>query len=96
MLDWQDPVLTDNLIKVFLLTFVTFVLAFALTPVLTHYLYKYKAWKKKTTDTTMDGRKAIVVGKLRSKQDTKVPRMGGLIVWVPTLIVAIVFFLLAH
>jgi phospho-N-acetylmuramoyl-pentapeptide-transferase len=71
-----------NLLKVFVPAFLAFVIGIGFTPVLTHYLYKYKAWKKKPGKVALDGETAVEFAKLRPEEaETRTPRMGGVIIW---------------
>lgn len=74
------------IIKIFILTAVSFLFAMALTPLLTHFLYKYKLGKhiRDTGDTP------IYSELHRSKAGT--PTMGGIIVWLTTLVIALFFY----
>lgn len=61
----------------------------ALTPILTHYLYKYKLGKQiRTSD------QAPVYSKLHAKK-SGTPTMGGILIWFTTLMLALFFFYLA-
>jgi len=77
------------IIKILLLTTLAFVFAIAWTPLLTHFLYKYKLGKQ----IRDDGSTPIFSQLHASKSGT--PIMGGLLIWVTTLILSIVFFYLA-
>lgn len=80
-----------------LIPFVTsFAVGILLTPVLTHYLYKHKVWKKKGGKTAMDGRTAENFNKLHEARELHTPRMGGIVIWGSVLITASVFALLAY
>ena len=75
--------------KIFLLTTLAFLLAFAITPIVTHFLYKHKLGK-----TIRDSTLAPVFSKLhRAKSGT--PTMGGIIIWVAGLFLALLFFYIA-
>ncbi|MFZ6036010.1 MAG: phospho-N-acetylmuramoyl-pentapeptide-transferase [Patescibacteria group bacterium] len=79
-----------DIIKIFLLTTIAFVATISWTPLLTHFLYKFKLGKKiRHTDETP------VYSQLhQSKAGT--PTMGGLLIWVTTLGMALFFFLIAN
>src|SRR3989344_423872 len=85
-----------DLLKVFLPSITAFWIGIVLTPLLTHYLYHYKAWKKKNGKIALDGTEAIEFGKLRQDIETKTPRMGGIIIWASVLITTGVMWALAH
>lgn len=76
------------IIKVFLLTTVTFLAAFAWTPLLTHFLYKYKLGKK-----IRDNASAPIMAKLHAHK-AGTPTMGGLLIWGTVLLVAVTIWLL--
>lgn len=77
-------------IKIFFLTFLAFIVAIGWTPLLTHFLYKYKLGKQiRTSD------KAPIYSGLHQKK-SGTPVMGGALVWVTTLILAVVFYFLSQ
>jgi phospho-N-acetylmuramoyl-pentapeptide-transferase len=73
-----------NVMKVLFTGFLAFVIAFALTPLMTHFLYKYKIGVKiKTNDVS--GEKLTFVSEMH-KHKGGTPIMGGVLVWVTILI----------
>ncbi len=70
-----------DLLKVFIPAFIAFIAGIGLTPLLSHYLYQYKVWKKAPGKTAMDGAVAVEFGKLRGEAETRTPRMGGILIW---------------
>lgn len=85
------PQITDELVKVFALSVIAFVIAMALTPVYTYVAYKYKFWKKpRTTSTT--GELLKVFSKLHaSKLKRNIPTMAGIIAIVSIVVVTLIF-----
>ncbi len=74
-----------NVIKVFFLTTLSFLAAIAWTPLLTNFLYRHKLGKK-----IRDARSAPVFSKMhRDKSGT--PTMGGILIWVTVLVLALLF-----
>ena len=75
-----DQVIFYNILAPILLqAFFGFVLAMLLTPIYTHFAYKYKAWKQIRTTTTT-GEKAVVLAKLHAnKHKRHIPTMAGVI-----------------
>ncbi|MBX2866874.1 hypothetical protein KTR10_02890 [Candidatus Kaiserbacteria bacterium] len=70
-----------SIIKVFIPTILAFVIGIVITPIITHFLYKHKVWKKQGGKTTLDGKEATEFGKLHPEDlETKTPRMGGLVI----------------
>ncbi len=87
--------ITINVIKIFVLGAVSFILAFWLTPILTHYLYKYKLWRKEIRTKSIDNKELFFFKKFHSEKEVHVPRFGGLLIWTSVLILAVLFFLLS-
>src|SRR3989344_4441798 len=73
-------------IKIFLLAAAAFLLAFFITPLLTHFLYKYRLGK-----TIRSASEAPVVSGLH-KGKSGTPTMGGILVWITVLFLAVVLF----
>lgn len=85
------PQLTDELVKVFALSVLAFLLAMVLTPVYTFIAYKYKFWKKpRTTSTT--GELLQVFSKLhKSKLSRHIPTMAGMITIISIATITLIF-----
>lgn len=81
-------VTVPNLVRVFSLTAVSFLLAMLWTPVLAHFLYKYQITKKLRTKS-WDGEPAKVFRKLHRKKEGT-PTMGGLLIWLTAAVVTLV------
>lgn len=81
------PIIAD-ILKVLMTGFLAFLLAFILTPLMTHFLYKYKIGIK-IKETGVSGDKLKFVSALHKKK-AGTPTMGGLLVWfsVATLVLA--------
>lgn len=70
-----------DIVKVFTPATLAFFIGIAITPILTHYLYKYKAWKK-TPGKIATGKDATpIFNELHKEKDTGTPRMGGIVIW---------------
>ncbi len=76
-----------EVIKILIIATFSFIVAFILTPVLTHYLYKYKMGKQ----IRKDG--APIFYELH-KEKAGTPTMGGIIIWLTVLIVSLLFYFL--
>src|SRR3989344_5484122 len=77
------------IIKIFILSTLAFTLAFLLTPVLTHFLYKYRLGKG-----IRDMAVAPVFAALHQKK-AGTPTMGGILIWLTALILILFFFYLS-
>jgi phospho-N-acetylmuramoyl-pentapeptide-transferase len=81
-----------NLVKISIPTAFAFFLALFLTPIATHFFYKYKMWKK----YSRNGDKIDDFKKIHNEQDElKTPRTGGIIIWVSVLLTALFFYFLS-
>ena len=73
-----------------------FVIGIALTPLVTHFLYKHKVWKKAGGKIAINGTAAKVFNKLKGKDEHKTPRMGGIVIWGSVLITLFLTYFLSH
>jgi len=74
---------------------IAFVVGMLITPLITHFMYKYEWWKKKSVSMSVDGKAAPLTQKLHNDEARKTPRMGGLVVWKSVFIVTLVLWLLS-
>jgi len=86
---------TFQVIRLFLASALSAVLAFFLVSPLIKLLYKKKFWKKRAREKTITGEKAEVFYSLHKNNETSVPRGGGVIIWLTTLIIISLFLALA-
>lgn len=80
--------ITETLIKIFSLSMVGFLFAFAITPLVTNILYRYRLGKQ----IRNDGTTPLYTNLHKGKAGT--PTMGGVIVWGTVVIIATVFWFL--
>jgi len=78
-----------QLLRIFILTTVSFGLAILLTPILVKFLEKHKVGKQIRTEGA-----PIFASFHKKKEGT--PTMGGILIWLTTLIIALVLFLLSQ
>ena len=74
-------------------TTIAFAIGIFLTPVLTHYLFKFKVWKKQGGKTAMGGHIATEFNRLKGDGEVKTPRMGGIIIWLSVILTLTAFYL---
>ena len=84
-----------DIVKIFTASSAAFIVGMLITPAVTHYLYKYKAWKKKNVAIATDGRSAEISGRLHNDEGKKTPRMGGIVVWGSAFITIILIYLIS-
>lgn len=68
-----------------------FVIGIALAPVVAHYLYKHRAWKKKAGkgNGMGDGNGTPLFDALHKEREVSTPRMGGIVVWASVIATAL-------
>ena len=74
-----------DLVKMFWLAVVAFVISIVLTPIWTNFLYKNKLGKR-----IRDSKDAPIMAKLHEKK-AGTPTMGGVLVWVTTAVLTLLF-----
>ena len=82
-----------NLLKIIIPTALAFLIGILITPIATHFFYKYKMWKKysRNGDTT-----ASDFHKIHNEQEElKTPRVGGIIIWASVILVAFLYYLVS-
>lgn len=88
--------MVSDIIKVLVPATASFSVGILLAPLLSHYLYKYRVWKKTPGKTALDGSAAVEFAKLRSETETSTPRMGGVLIWASVTLVTLAVWLLAR
>lgn len=85
-----------DLIKVLLPAILAFVIGIAITPVVTHYLYKHRVWKKKPGKQALDGSTAEEFNRLHGQNELHTPRMGGIVIWASAALTILLVWLVAQ
>ncbi|MFA6493363.1 MAG: phospho-N-acetylmuramoyl-pentapeptide-transferase [Patescibacteria group bacterium] len=85
----QIQIYLPNLAKVFWLMAISFIIAIIWTPIFTDFLYRNR-FGKKIRKTGFDEQKAPIFYSLH-KHKENVPTMGGLVIWVTTAVITILF-----
>lgn len=67
-----------DLIKVFIPAILSFGIGIGITPILCHYLYTHRMWKKRAGK----GDETPLFNKLHEVRETGTPRMGGIVIWL--------------
>lgn len=95
MIYYISPETTIDILKIFILGTLSFVLSFISIPILLKFLYKKKLWRKKVRDKAIDGKELHFFKKFHAKGETQTPRFGGLLIWIVPVFLAILFLLLS-
>ena len=79
-----------NLVKIFLPTAFAFFLGIILTPVATHFFYKYKMWKKhsRSCECTTEFKDIH-----NEESELNTPRVGGIIIWASVVLVTMISYI---
>ena len=78
--------MSSTLVSVLLPALTTFFVGILITPVITHFLYKHKVWKKTGGKKAIGGHDATEFNRLKGDTETHTPRMGGIVIWGSVLI----------
>ena len=84
-----------NVVKVLLTSAMATIIAVIWSPFLINFLYKHKLWKKEARAKAISGEDAVVFNSLHKERETKVPRMGGLLIFGTTVFVVFLFYILS-
>lgn len=84
-----------DLLKVFTPTVFAFFIGIFITPIATHFFYKYKMWKKKVRSVDVASLEFKKVHAQKEATEISVPCVGGVIIWVSVLITTFTFYILS-
>lgn len=84
-----------NLLTILLPSVITFVIGIFISFPIHRWLIKNEIWKKKNVTKSIDGKDAPISAMLHNDEKVKVPRMGGLIIWISVLVTASIFYALS-
>lgn len=87
--------MAGNAIKVFGLLAASFAAALLWTPVLTRWMYRRRLWRRDVRTRSPDGTATPLFAALHKDRETRVPRMGGILIWATTLGIAAIVWLVA-
>lgn len=76
-------------------TTISFFLGILITPIATHYFYKHQMWKKKIRAEDASSLEFKSLNEKKGKEETSVPCVGGIIIWVTVLLTTLLFFILS-
>lgn len=81
-----------NALKILLPAAISFLVGIILTPIATHYFYKYKMWRRVSRlENVPQGEFAKINDGI---SETSTPRVGGTIVWISVIITIFIFWLI--
>ena len=87
---------TFNVIRLLMLSAISAGISFIWAPYLIKLLRRIKFWKKKARTRTITNEEAKVFHSLHKDNETKVPRGGGILIWLSVLTMILLFFALSY
>jgi phospho-N-acetylmuramoyl-pentapeptide-transferase len=79
-----------NVLKIFIPATVSFIIGLALTPIATHYFYKYRMWRRVSRNNNLP--KDGGFHKIHDHAaEVSTPRTGGMIIWISVIITIFIF-----
>jgi phospho-N-acetylmuramoyl-pentapeptide-transferase len=87
----EEAFFYTSLLRIFLLSSVSFLVTFLAVPFWTNFLYRYEFWKK-AKEETIYGTKATVFQSLHAEKHKRhIPTMAGILFWVTVALVTVIF-----
>lgn len=78
--------MSSILLSVLIPGLISFTIGIFITPIVTYFLYKHKIWKKTGGKKAIGGHEAVEFNRLKGEEETKTPRMGGIVIWASVLL----------
>jgi len=76
-----------NAIKIFLPSVISFIIGILITPLATHYFYKYKMWKRVSRNNNIPEKEVNGFSKIHDcDAEVSTPRTGGMIIWISVIL----------
>ena len=83
-----------NALKIFLPAIISFIIGILLTPLATHYFYKYKMWRRSSRIDNISNKENGFASIHDDKSETSTPRTGGMIIWISVILtLGVVWFI---
>jgi len=80
------------MVKIFLPMMTALLIGLFITPLATHFFYKYKMWRKSSrSEVTCKDFQKIHNG----EEELRTPRVGGIIIWVSIILSTLIFYLIS-
>ena len=84
-----------DIAKVFIPSAAAFFIGISFSPLLTHYLYKYKMWKKKAGKKAIGGGDTPIFDRMHKNKEVGTPKMGGIVIWASVLFTIFIVWLIS-
>lgn len=84
-----------NALKIFLPSVISFIVGLLLTPIATHYFYKYKMWRRSSRNENISPTNGFA--KIHDdKAEISTPRTGGMIIWISVIVTVAIMWLVDY
>ncbi|MCX6754824.1 MAG: hypothetical protein NTU81_03295 [Candidatus Nomurabacteria bacterium] len=84
-----------NALKIFLPAIVSFIVGIILTPLATHYFYKYKMWRHTSRSKNIATSEIGGFAKIHDdKAEISTPRTGGMIIWISVILTIAIIWII--
>lgn len=84
-----------DVVKILLPAIMAFLVGIAIAPYITDFLYKKEMWRRNGKTSGLGGGETPIFNeKLDKEKLTKTPRLGGSVIWISAIIVALLFWIL--
>ena len=81
-----------NSLKIILPAIISFIIGILITPIATHYFYKYKMWRRVSRNQNVPTGEFSKIH--NEKEELSTPRTGGVIIWVSVLLTIFIIWLI--
>ncbi len=85
-----------DVVKIFLPAIIAFIIGISITPLFSHYFFKYKMWKKTGRNETVTSPDFKTIHQSKEKEEMSVPCVGGSIIWMSVLLTIFTIFLISQ
>ena len=82
----------NSAIKILIPAILSFISGVVMTPILTHYFYKYKLWRR---ISRVDVAPSAEFKKIYEDNELRTPRTGGMVVWMSVIATILIIFLIS-
>lgn len=94
-------IITTNVLKLLIPTFIAFVIGIVITPPITKQLYRYRMWKRRArliaaSENTEDAMSPEFQRINNAQEETSTPRIGGVIIWLSVIATVALVWLAAR
>jgi phospho-N-acetylmuramoyl-pentapeptide-transferase len=83
----------SNAIKILIPAVISFISGILLTPVFTHFFYKYKLWRKTSRVTVATGNAEFK--NIYEDTELRTPRVGGMIIWMSVVFTLFILWIMS-